>query len=198
MAKNPAISTYAKLIGEVAIQWNILERRLDSLVFHYLTVESKVAGFILGEMGNETKANFAKFLIEAYEKDDTLRESGLFALLFLNRVRENRNVLEHSTPHLDYDWAYSGSIEKSDKRGKRRAFVAPVPQLKELVSDMRHAETYFEILQTVLHTSIYGAPDRYKGGPTIGEAMVRAHALLPRPRLPDKLSPLEPVEVPTT
>ncbi|MGH6840093.1 MAG: hypothetical protein ACREDT_15150 [Methylocella sp.] len=93
MAESPAFSSYAKIIGEIAIGWNKLELRLDSLIFHYLTVDSEVAGFILGVIGNETKAEFAKFLIERYEKNQELKSSGLFCVSLLNRLRENRNIL---------------------------------------------------------------------------------------------------------
>ena len=74
MTKASAHSTYARIVGEVAIAWNGLERRLHSLIYHYLRVDPHVAGFILGEMRNPTKEEFAKFLIERFENHDLLKE----------------------------------------------------------------------------------------------------------------------------
>ena len=73
MAKPPAESTYARIVGEVAIAWNNLERRLDSLAFMYLGVDTAVGGFILGELQNATKAELAKYLIERFEKKAAIK-----------------------------------------------------------------------------------------------------------------------------
>lgn len=68
MVRRPAHSTYARIVGEIAIAWNELEERLISIAFHYFTVDTHVGGFVLGEMGNATRAEFAKFLIERFEQ----------------------------------------------------------------------------------------------------------------------------------
>jgi hypothetical protein len=140
MAKNPARSTYSKAVGDIAVTWNILERRLNSLIFHYLTVDSTVAGFILGEMRNDTKENFAKLLIQRYEKNESIRVAGLFAVQLVKRLCENRNTLEHSVPHLSHDSRYLGLIVKPDRRGLSVLYTVPMHQLTRLVDSMRTAE----------------------------------------------------------
>jgi len=98
MAKLSAHSTYVRIVGEVAIAWNRLERRLDSLIFHYFTVDAHVAGFVLGEMRNATKAEFAKFLIERFEENPLLREHGLYFANLVNRPRRRRSRSREAPP----------------------------------------------------------------------------------------------------
>jgi hypothetical protein len=191
MANHPAFSSYAKIIGEIAITWNKLERRLDSLIFHYLTVESDVAGFILGAIGNEMKAELAKFLIEKYEKNSDAKSCGLLCVALLNRLRENRNILEHAIPHLNYNQQYIGTIGKADKRGMTKAFVAPISNLKDLVKSINSANSYMLHLISALHIHKDASDDRER---LFGKVMLTV-ASEKRPQIPDKISPLLPPEV---
>jgi hypothetical protein len=196
MPRHPARSTYAKIVGDVAINWNVLERRLNSLIFHYLTVEAEVAGFVLGEMGNVTKERFAKFLVERYEKNKELKAAGLFAVQLFNRLRENRNTLEHGVPHLSHDQRYLGLVGKADRRGYAVWHPAPIEQLIELVDSMKSADSWMRLLSTTLHMVETDDGERHKGGPTWGEASVRAFVKLKRPPLPHRISPSEVKAVP--
>ena len=90
MANGSAHSTCARIVGEVAIAWNGLERRLDSLIYHYLTVDAYVAGFILGEMRNATQEDVARALIDRFETHELLKEHSLHFVALVNRLRENR------------------------------------------------------------------------------------------------------------
>lgn len=189
MTRLPAASTYARIVGEVAIAWNHLERRLDGIAFMYLGLEAPVAGFILGEMGNATKAEFATFLINRFEKSPVIKEHALHAVKFINRVRENRNILEHAHPH-HYQGLYEGTIYKIDKRSDYRVFDAPVPTLKALVKAMREAESYIRVIQHTI-TSQREADD-----PELAAAMLAALASLDKPPLPDKIAPLPILEDP--
>ena len=188
MAKHPALSSYAKIIGEIAIAWNKLEIRLDGLIFQYLPIESEVAGFILGQLGNQTKADLAKILIERYETNAEIKENALFCISLLNRLRENRNILEHSIPHLNYSRNYAGMIAKRDAKGYNKPFVAPMALLKELSSAMKHAETY--IMQVRLCLSDMKAENDASAFDEKMRSALTLAASRQRPQLPKKISPL--------
>lgn len=183
MAKSPAASTYARIIGEVAIAWNTLERRLDSITFMYLSLDTEVAGFILGELGNATKAELAKFLIERFEKQPAIKGHALHAVNLINRARENRNILEHAHPHA-FRGSYEGTIYKINRRSNYVVFDAPMSGLKSLVQSMREAETYIRWIQHTI-TAQSESEDQ-----AIAEAMLQALASLDKPPLPDKIAPL--------
>lgn len=185
MAKSPATSTYARIVGEVAIAWNTLERRLDSIAFMYLGLDTAVAGFILGEMANATKADFATFLINRFEQQAVIKEHALHAVTLINRARENRNILEHAHPH-EYLGSYEGTIYKIDKRTDYRVSDAPMPMLKALVASMREAEIYIRWIQHAI-TFQREAGER---GPELAQATVYALASRGKPTLPDKIAPL--------
>lgn len=187
MAKPPAESTYARIVGEVAIAWNNLERRLDSLAFMYLGVDTAVGGFILGELQNATKAELAKFLIERFEEKAEIKNHALHAVKLINRSRENRNIIEHSNPHA-FRGAYEGTIHKVSKRGDYVVFDAPMPTLKALANSMRDADIYIRWIQ---HTI---TAQREASDPDIAAAMLQALASLDKPPLPDKIAPLPPLE----
>jgi hypothetical protein len=188
MPKRPARSTYARIVGEIAIAWNELERRLDRLAFHYFTVDYEVGGFVLGEMGNATKAEFAKFLIERFEDDELLKDRALHLVALINRVRENRNILEHALPDT---WAgeYHGTVFKVDKRGREVPFVAPIDALKALLKTMQDAVPYARWLVQCLVWADSGPEEFMPGGQTF-QAGRQVLASIDRPRLPDKIAPL--------
>ena len=186
-----AHSTYARIVGEVAIAWNRLERRLDSLIYHYLTVDAYVAGYILGGMSNDAKSEFAKFLIKRFEKNALLREHGMhFAALF-NRLRENRNILEHAEPD-SYSERYHGRIFKRNKQGFEIEFDAPIPCLKSLLKTMQEAGPYARWLTFCLYMQANEEFDGFEGGPTTAEAALKVLAKIDRPLLPDKIAPIVP------
>lgn len=192
MPRLPATSTYARIVGEVAIAWNLLERRLDSIAFMYLQIDAPTAGFILGEMGNATKAELATFLIERFEENATIKEHALHAVTFINRVRENRNILEHAHPH-EFRGSYEGTVYKIDRRTEQKVFDAPIPILKALVKSMREAETYIRWIQL----SITFQRERTDGDDIkLAEAAVQALASRGKPPLPDKIAPLPILEDP--
>ena len=189
MPKSPAASTYARIVGEVAISFNLLEQRLDSIAFMYLGLDAPTAGFVLGEMGNATKADFAIFLVDRFENDPTIKEHALYAVRLINRARENRNILEHAHPH-EFRGLYEGTVYKVDKRSDYKVFDAPMPALKVLVKSMREAETYIRWIQHSI-TATREAKD-----PKLAKAMVQALSLRGKPALPDKIAPLPILEDP--
>lgn len=192
MAKHSALSSYAKIIGEIAIEWNKLEIRFDGLIFDYLQIESDVAGFILGLLGNQSKADLATLLISKYETNEEAKQNALLCVSLMNRLRENRNILEHAIPHLNYDRRYIGTIKKLDKKYDSNVFVAPMTLLQELLSTMRKADTY--IIQVRL---CFQKPDNEDEAfrQRMNEALIISTSLS-RPLLPDKISPLVLPEVP--
>lgn len=189
MPRLTAHSTYARIVGEVAIAWNRLESRLDSLIYHYLTVDAYVAGYILGGMSNDAKVDFAKFLINRFERDAVLKDHGMhFAALF-NRLRENRNILEHAEP-LSFSERYHGKIYKRNKRGFEIEFDAPIASLKALLATMQGAAPYARWLTFCLYMKSGEEFDGFEGGPTTAEAAIQVLAKMDRPLLPDTIIPI--------
>jgi hypothetical protein len=195
MANGPAHSTYARIVGEVAISWNGLERRLDALIYHYLTVDAYVAGFILGEMRNPTKEDFARFLIDRFEDNELLREHGLYFVELVNRLRENRNILEHAQP-LSFSERYQGTIYKMNKRGFEVKFDAPIDELKALLKTMQDAAPYARWLTFCLGMYEDNEADGFQGGPTTAEAALQVLASIDRPSLPKAIAPVMPTPSP--
>jgi hypothetical protein len=158
-----------------------------------LTVDAHVAGFLLGGMGNDSKAEFAKFLINRFEKNALLKEHGIhFAALF-NRLRENRNILEHAEP-FSYSERYHGTIFKTNKRGFAIQFDAPIGSLKALLKTMQTAAPYARWVTFCLYMEANEEFDGYNGGPTTAEAALRVLASMDRPVLPKTLEPIVPAE----
>ncbi|WP_341632902.1 hypothetical protein [Sphingomonas agri] len=165
--------------------------RLDRLAFHYLDTDARVAGFVLGEMGNATKAEFAKFLIDRFETDALLKDHGLHLVALMNRLRENRNILEHALP-LSWGGEYHGTIYKVDRRGREIPFAAPIDALKSLLQTMQDTLPYSVWIMRCLKWVWVREADGINGGPTTAQAALRVLASLDRPQLPDKIAPLPP------
>ena len=158
----------------------------------YLEMDAPTAGFILGEMGNATKADFAIFLIERFEQQPVIKEHALHAVRLINRARENRNIMEHAHPH-EYRGSYEGTVYKIDRRTDYRVFDAPMPMLKTLVKSMREAETYILWIQRAI---TFQREHRVDGDTNLAEASVHVLASHGKPTLPDKIAPLPIVEDP--
>ena len=196
MSKTSAHSTYARLVGEISISWNEIERRMDALIYHYLALDLPVAGFILGELGNATKAELGRFLINLYEPNAILKEHGLHSISLINRLRENRNILEHARPYTWQD-QYDGIVFKTNKRGNIVVFGAPVSKLKDLARTMHIAAPYIRWLTYCLCMSSDEPFEGFSGGPQTANAALQVLASIERPQLPDKIDPLEPLGGPT-
>lgn len=192
MANGSAHSTYARIVGEVAIAWNGLERRLDSLIYHYLTVDAYVAGFVLGEMRNATKEEFAKFFIERFEGHQLLKEHALHFVALVNRLRENRNILEHAQP-LSFSERYHGTIYKMNRRGFEVGFDAPIGTLKALLKTMQDSAPYARWLTFCLGMYEDNEADGFEGGPTTAEAALQVLASIDKPQLPKAIQPTAPL-----
>ncbi len=146
--------------------------------------DSTVAGFILGNMGKQTKADFVIMLVRRFEKHAAVKDHALHYVSLFNRLRENRNILEHAIPQTSWDRRYLGKISKLDKNSDLKAFEAPIRVLTELLASMRQAVPYSRIIRTAaLHED---------GGTGFAEVL----ASLDNPPLPHKISPLELEEAP--
>lgn len=196
MPKHPSRSTYAKTIGEIAIRWNDLERELNNIAFHYMSEDSTVAGFILANMGNQVKADFATLLVKRFELNATVKDHALHAISLLNRLRENRNIVEHAVPHVSPDERYMGKLYKLDKNSNFKAFEAPIELLREVSESMKSVRHYVRRIRTTTYMMRNDNGERHNGGPTMAEAMAHALAFLGKPPLPRKISPLELEEAP--
>jgi len=65
----------AKALGEIAIEWNILEIRYHQLIHAYMTdVGGDVAAAVLNAMSGTAKAQFFEFLIAKHETHEGLVE----------------------------------------------------------------------------------------------------------------------------
>lgn len=116
---------------------------------------------------------------------------GLFAVQLVKRLRENRNTLEHSVPHLSHDSRYLGLIVKPDRRGLSVLYTVPMHQLTRLVDSMRTAESWMRLLSVALYSIENDDGLRHNNGPTEGEAWAFAFSKAEKPHLPDKISPSE-------
>ena len=153
----------------------------------YLKVDTEVAGFILGEMGNATKAEFAKFLINKFEQNEIVKEHALHSVALINRIRENRNIIEHAQPH-QYRGGYEEQIYKINKRGMIVEFDAPIGTLKALVSKMREVEGYIRFIMFTITTHRDDKDEKLQ------TAMTEALSSRGKLPLPDKIAPLPPLE----
>jgi hypothetical protein len=188
MSKAPSAGTYARIVGEVAIAWNLLEQRLDVLASHYLPLDPTVSSYILRILGNATKADFISFLAEHYEPNPLLREHALHAVALANRLRENRNILEHAAPFI-YSNKYNGTVWKSDKRGRLIPFAAPIDQLKSLLNTMETAVPYVRWIAFCVCMNAGKPFEGIAGGPQTPAAALRVLASIERPQLPNKIAP---------
>ncbi len=133
---------YALAIGHAAIEWNYLEHDLQQLGFSYLTVAADVAAHIFAFMGNVTRAEFIHYLIDRFETNDAVKAHVFHFLKIYNRLRSNRNVVEHGIPALTPSGAYLDSIIKIDRRGDALPFAASQETLDAFLKDLRTARDY--------------------------------------------------------
>jgi hypothetical protein len=197
MAKPPAHSTYARYVGEIAISWNKIEREVNNLIYYFMGGEADVAGFILGSMGNQTKADFLSFLVQRSKRSQQVKDGVIYAVQLFNRIRENRNIVEHGVPLRDPSGSYGGQLVKLDKSSNFRTFSAPIELVKEVAEAARRTEGWLRAVMTAL--TIDEDPENHEPSPH-GKSLAEASQIwlssLGRPPLPRKIGPLELEEAP--
>lgn len=189
--RRPSRKKYAETIGEIAIEWNLLERQVNVLGFHYLGGDTGVASRILQGMGNQTKEEFIRYLVKRFEADKEITELALYLLRAASTLRDNRNTLLHASP-LNAVTRYHGVIVKPHKLGHTMRFNVSIEVLEETADSLSNFAAYAAFLSACI-----GAPDDdgIKGGPSMRVAMKRVLAASPtKPPLPRKIDPLPPPE----
>lgn len=188
MADEWTVEDYAKTIGKITIEWNYLERRLNSIAYMYMGGDSDVAGYIFGAMRNVTKSEFFGFLAEKFEPDERIRTYVHHLIRAFNIIRENRNIISHSVPITHgQDEIYQDEVVKSDKVGYPKYFTASREQLDKILADIKSYSNYC-LLITALHEP--DAPPPEGGGISFRDAF----ASLDKPPLPRKIDPRPPEE----
>jgi|GEM_PF-3131949 len=150
---------YALAVGHITIEWNYLEHDLQQLGFHYLTVDADVAAHIFAFMGNVTKAEFIRYLVERFEMNDAIKAHLFHFLTIYNRLRNNRNIVEHGVPALTPSGVYLDEIIKVDRRGDALPFAAPQETLDGFLKDLRSARDYAREIKHMIDILADDAPE---------------------------------------
>lgn len=186
MTKESARSEYAEILGEIAIEWNYLERALHRLGYAYLKGDSGVASHIFSNMGNVSKITFIEYLVERFESDQEIAVCARHFMKAFNILRENRNILEHATPFQTREGIYQSAISKTNKRGVRVSFYAPIKELKETLEGIRNFRGFGVCIDAAILED--GDLQLTKG---LRHGVVALRDKLPLPR---KIGPLPPQE----
>ncbi|MBT8471161.1 MAG: hypothetical protein HKN14_03985 [Marinicaulis sp.] len=152
MARHPDKNRYALAVGHVAIEWNYLEHDLQQLGYHYLTVDADVAAHIFAFMGNVTKVEFIGYLVEKFETNDAVKPHIHKFLKIYNRLRGNRNVVEHGVPAITETGVYLDKIIKIDRRGDAMPFAASQETLNLFLKDLQRAREYAKAIHDILQS----------------------------------------------
>lgn len=186
--RRPSRKKYAETIGEVVIGWNLLERRVNHLAFHYLGGDTGVASRLLQSMGNQTKEEFLRYLVQRFEQDEEISITVKHFVKGTSILRENRNTLIHASP-MNVSNRYQGKVAKPHKDGRIQHFNVPIEDLEENANLIRRFEEYGKWIAVCL-----SSPDNdgSEGGPSTKKAVRTAlSSSLTTPPLPRKLAPLQ-------
>lgn len=150
MAHKHDKNRYALAIGHVAIEWNYLEHDLQQIGFAYLTVDTDTAAHMFAFMGNVTKVEFIEYLAGRFEQNDVVKDHVLHFLRVYNRLRGNRNVVQHGVPALTASGAYLDEIIKIDRRGDALPFAASQATLDKFLKDLCGAREYAHAIKKMI------------------------------------------------
>ena len=142
MAHHHDKNRYALAVGHAAIEWNYLEHDLQQIGYNYLTVDADTAAHLFAFMGNITKVEFIEYLIGRFEKNEDVKAHILHFLKIYNRLRGNRNIVEHGVPAVTASGVYLDEIIKIDRRGDALPFAASQETLDEFLQDLHAARAY--------------------------------------------------------
>ncbi len=142
MAHHPDKNRYALAVGHVAIEWNYLERDLQRLAHHYLTMDAETAAHMFAFMGNVSRADFTAWLVDRFEDDLAVKDHAHHFVRIFQRLRANRNIVEHGVPALTRDGAFLGEIIKLDRRAGDLPFAASQTELDQFLRDLHDARAY--------------------------------------------------------
>jgi hypothetical protein len=142
MAHHHDKNRYALAVGHTAIEWNYLERDLQRLAHHYLAMDMETAAHMFAFMGNVSRADFTAWLADRFEDDLALKDHIHHFVRVFQRLRANRNIVEHGVPALTRDGAFLGEIIKLDRRAGDMPFAASQKELDRFLKDLHAARDY--------------------------------------------------------
>ena len=138
---------YAIAVGHVALEWNLLEHDLQRLGARYLTVDDDVTAHIFAFLGNASRIDFIRYLVDKFEDNQLAREHIAHFLDIYNRLRANRNVVEHGMPAITPSGVYLDRIIKIGRRGEEMPFAAPLSALDDLLKDLATTRGYAHAIE---------------------------------------------------
>ncbi|MEM8773002.1 MAG: hypothetical protein AAGD92_15245 [Pseudomonadota bacterium] len=150
MAHHRDKNRYALAVGHIAIEWNFLERDLQCLALNYLTLDAETAAHMFAFMGNMSRADFTAYLADRFEEDIALKEHIHYFVKLFQRLRANRNIVEHGVPALTRDGAFLGEIIKLDRRQGDLPFAASQKEIDGFLKDICAARRYVTAITEVV------------------------------------------------
>lgn len=153
---------YRKMIGEIALRWNLLEVAYHGIFWPYLKLEMPIVSAILNSMGSDQKAGFLKLLAEHYEEDNNAKVHLAHLSKMMKIVSENRNIAEHALPpnsivtptHTLFVGPYTGTVFKRNRIGKIIPYKATKTDLRHVVSDISRTHRYIFKIVEALHRRV--------------------------------------------
>jgi hypothetical protein len=130
-----------RALGNIAIQWNILEVVYHEFIHFYMFDLSRdVAAAVLNAMSAPAKAAFFEFLIAKNETHEGFLDHLSHFQKMMHILTENRNILQHSLPPVaDLRFGYEGVIYKRNRLGKPVPYKASVDDFFQIITDLETA-----------------------------------------------------------
>lgn len=180
----------AKMLGDIAIQWNYLEVIYHNLIHCYIfDLPPDVASAIFNAMGSGQKADFFEFLIARYETEPLIREHMTHFQKIVHIVGENRNIVQHSLPSIEPRFEYEGAIYKRNRLGKPVRYEAPADALVQVLADIQEAKGYARMLISMIHARLSWQMEKKRRARGVKPNYKNWVELFDKPALPHKLIP---------
>lgn len=146
MPRKPSFKKYTETVGAISVGWNQLERALNVMGHHYLATDTNISAYLFALLGNQSKSDFISFLVEQHEENREIASAAKHFIRAFNILRQNRNTIQHATPHLDRDKRYLGSIVKAGRKGQTLPYDVPMDDMEIMQKDLNRFWKYAQLI----------------------------------------------------
>lgn len=184
-AYNPSIHA----IGTVALEWNVAENTLDSIIWLYLGTDVPTAKLVTRPLGNKGKVSLLKQLVELKEPDKELSDAVSHAINCFELCLANRNHLIHSriAGYSDSDGISLTKYRKANPTQDHRLTIK-TDYLRDCANEIYYTHSYIKELTAVI--SLLLTQRALEPDPFEDSSPAKAPPLPEKPKPPRNLAPL--------
>ncbi len=144
-------------LGLVARNWTLAEQAIEQIIWYYLKLPVGIGRSVTVHIQNASRLSVIRNLLEHFEKDEKAKNRIVGALAAFDVLRQNRNVLIHSTYAVEIDFIELARTNRRTGQDTIKIHVSP-ETIEAVAADIESLTNYLIRLYHSLGVRVYDSP----------------------------------------